>query len=202
MQMYDYLFKIAVIGDISVGKTSLSNRVAKNIYKNNYEATVGVEFNSIMIDVNDKKIKFHIWDTCGQEEFKSLTTNYYRSTSGIIIVYDITNRNSFKHLESWMRSVDAYCHKNVNKIIIGNKIDLQEHRQVSFNEGCEFANNHNALFYEISSKDSINTSNIFISMGEIILDSIEKKLIETTPQNGIKIYTKYTEPKKECCMIQ
>ena len=205
MHPYDYLFKIAVIGDMTVGKTAFVNKFVKNEFKSNHESTIGVEFGSSIISINNINYKFHIWDTAGQEKFMSLTQNYYRNVCGMIVMYDISNRMSFNHLKMWMRNVEYYCHENVSIVIIGTKVDLDKShkRQVSYNEGLQFAQDNNALFFEISSKKNINIQNIFETLALKIHEKIKNKEIESVPDKGIKIghHDKQILNKNKCCLI-
>ena len=122
-KQFDYTFKIVMIGDSGVGKSCILLRFADDKFNENFYATIGVDFRFKNVMVDDKSVKLQIWDTAGQERFKTITSAYYRGADGIIIVYDITDRNSFAHIKDWLDDVNKYTDNNPLKIIVGNKID-------------------------------------------------------------------------------
>lgn len=183
---YSYLFKIIIIGDSSVGKSCLLTRFSDGQYNRNFHTTLGVDFGSKMISIGDKAIKLHIWDTAGQETFKSITKSYYRGAAGIILVYDITNKSSFDHLTTWINDIKTINSNNIPIIIVGNKSDLHINRKVELNELEKYASENGYLFKETSVKSNINVSEIFFNLAEHILDKIEKRVIEVKEVNGIK----------------
>jgi len=130
-----FLFKILVIGDSSVGKSSLLLRFSDNTFSSNFLATIGVDFKLKAINVGDLSVKLQIWDTAGQERFRNITRSYYRGAHGIMLVYDVTNEQSFKNIEFWLKEVGKYASPNVYKILIANKCDLIEDRVVSVEDG-------------------------------------------------------------------
>ena len=137
--LFDYSFKYIIVGDSAVGKSCiLSQLINKSINLSN-SVTIGVEFASLNIKIDDTIIKLHIWDTAGLEIYKSLTISYFRNTSAIFFVCDITNLNTFENIEQWINEVKLNGNINTLKILIGNKKDLDSNRKVSFNTGCEFA---------------------------------------------------------------
>jgi small GTP-binding protein len=156
-------FRLCLIGDANVGKTSLLNRYCENIYKENQENTIGVDFNSLTLKNKDNnmKIKLQIWDTAGQERFKSLNVNYFKSAHAFIYVYDITKKNSFKNLESFIDLVNSNNKNSACSLIIGNKKDLDNLREISLKEGKDFAYSKNFEFMEISTKNNINIDEAF-----------------------------------------
>ncbi|KAJ2349822.1 hypothetical protein GGF43_004361 [Coemansia sp. RSA 2618] len=163
------MYKILLIGDSNVGKSSILLRftddqflppeeASATIAKNNAEETarVGVDFKAKLCDVDDKRYKLTIWDTAGQERFRTLTSSYYRGAQGVILVYDVSNRESFEHLDSWMEELNTYCTtSDVVKMVVGNKIDKESERQVTRKEGAEYARRHQTLFLECSAKTRI-----------------------------------------------
>lgn len=206
MANYDYLFKIVIVGDVAVGKTVMSNCFKNGLYNDRHETTIGVDFNAKTIMASGQIIKLHIWDTAGQEKFYSLTKNYYKNVAGIILMYDITNRKSFSNLNRWIDDIKYHCGKHVSVVLVGNKVDKEVFRKVSFDEGVELANKINGIFFETSSKLSINVEAIFKSLSTMILEKISRKEAIASPEYGIKIGT-VTEinldiEKKNCCTIQ
>eukprot|EP00252_Welwitschia_mirabilis_P002287 TRINITY_DN1219_c0_g1_i4.p1 TRINITY_DN1219_c0_g1~~TRINITY_DN1219_c0_g1_i4.p1 ORF type:complete len:139 (+),score=26.97 TRINITY_DN1219_c0_g1_i4:57-473(+) len=127
---FDYLFKILLVGDSAVGKSCLLLRFTEDSYAESYVSTIGVDFKIKTIELDGKTIKFQIWDTAGQERFKTVTSSYYRGAHGIIIVYDITDIDSFDHVKNWLSEIERYTKDGVDKILVGNKCDLEEKRAV------------------------------------------------------------------------
>merc|ERR1712010_195769 len=121
---YDYLFKLLLIGDSGVGKSCLLLRFADDTYAESYISTIGVDFKIRTINLEGKTIKLQIWDTAGQERFRTITSSYYRGAHGIIVVYDITDAESFTNVKQWLNEIDRYANENVNKLLVGNKSDL------------------------------------------------------------------------------
>eukprot|EP00923_Selenidium_pygospionis_P034802 GHVN01060536.1.p1 GENE.GHVN01060536.1~~GHVN01060536.1.p1 ORF type:complete len:147 (+),score=14.68 GHVN01060536.1:81-521(+) len=125
---YNYLFKLLLIGDSGVGKSCLLLRFADDVYTASFIATIGVDFKIRTIEQDGKIIKLQIWDTAGQERFRTITSSYYRGAHGIIIVYDVTDRESFNNVKIWMQEIDKYAMESVNKLLVGNKSDLSSKR--------------------------------------------------------------------------
>ena len=153
--------KIIFIGDIYVGKTSIINVIMGQKFNNEYEASIGVDFFSKTIKYKGKTIKLQIWDSAGQEKFRSLIPNYIRGSSLVFIVYDITNRKSFDNLQSWIDFVNNI--ENANIVILGNKTDLDSQRQVSTDEVQKFCTEKNYEFYEVSAKEDNNLNNMLFN---------------------------------------
>jgi len=149
---YAYLFKYIIIGDTGVGKSCLLLQFTDKRFQPVHDLTIGVEFGARMITIDGKQIKLQIWDTAGQESFRSITRSYYRGAAGALLVYDITRRDTFNHLTTWLE--DARQHSNSNMVImlIGNKSDLESRREVKKEEGEAFAREHGLIFMETSAK--------------------------------------------------
>ena len=153
--------KIIFIGDVSVGKTSIINVLTGYKFNDEYEASIGVDFFSKTIKYKGKTIKLQIWDSAGQEKFRSLIPNYIRGSSLVFIVYDITNKKSFNNLQSWIDFVNNI--ENSNIVIIGNKIDLEDKREVSLDEGKKFCEEKNYDFFEVSAKEGQNLNDMLFN---------------------------------------
>ncbi|WVN85362.1 uncharacterized protein L203_100507 [Cryptococcus depauperatus CBS 7841] len=163
--------KLLLIGNSSVGKSSLLLRFTDDEFLSDEEtiATIGVDFKLKCIELDGKKYRLSIWDTAGQERFRTLTASYYRGAQGVILVYDVSSRQSFEELLKWVKEVDTYCDEAISKVIIGNKVDKEFSRQVSFSEGQEFAQRMDALFVECSAKTSVRVGDAFEELVRRIL---------------------------------
>jgi len=157
---YDYLFKVVIIGDSGVGKSSLLYRFVDNTFTETFVSTIGVDFKIKTIKINDKICKLQMWDTAGQERFKGITSAYYRGAHSIIMVYDITDRVSFDNTKVWFEEIlnarEEYNADSVATIIVGNKCDLDNEREVQYSDGQTLAISKNALFIETSAKSNSN----------------------------------------------
>ena len=158
----DYLFKMIIIGNSGVGKSCLMRRVTTNEFSEDHEVTVGVEFGSLLVKMEETVLKLQIWDTAGQERFKTITSSYYKGAHGIIVTYDITDRESFSAIENWMNEVEKHASDNISRILVGNKSDMIDAKQISSNEGRQLAERYNARFIETSAKNSKNVEEAFI----------------------------------------
>ncbi|XP_057857895.1 ras-related protein RABD2a isoform X2 [Cryptomeria japonica] len=164
---YDYLFKVLLVGDSAVGKSCLLLRFTEDSYMESYISTIGVDFIKT-VELDGKTIKFQIWDTAGQERFKTVTSSYYRGAHGIIIVYDITDVDSFDHVKHWLSEIERYTNDNVNMILVGNKCDLTEKRAVDQQTAKDFASEIGIPFLETSAKDATNVEQAFLTMAREI----------------------------------
>ena len=171
---YDYLLKYIIIGDAAVGKSNLLLRFAQNDFKAEYQLTIGVEFGAKNIDINNKKFRLQIWDTAGQENYRSITRAYYKNSVCAILVYDISNRESFEHISNWIEDCLAQSPKTVFMVLVGNKSDLNENRKVSFQEGQEMAKNNHLMFFETSAKTGENVDKIFEDSAKEISNKINQ----------------------------
>jgi small GTP-binding protein len=172
---YDLSFKVIVIGDSGVGKSCLTNKATKNIFEEDYNATVGFEFFTFNIKIDKKVIKLQIWDTCGQELYRSLITNFYRNTSLAIIVYAINNEESFKDIDMWLKELRTHASPDVKVFLIGNKIDLENERKITKEQGEEFSKkNCINKFTETSAKNGINAQSTFIEIAYLLYQDFSK----------------------------
>lgn len=176
---YDYLFKLLLIGDSGVGKSCLLLRFADHTYTESYISTIGVDFKIRTIDLDGKTIKLQIWDTAGQERFRTITSSYYRGAHGIIVVYDVTDSESYNNVKQWLNEIERYAMENVNKLLVGNKCDLNQKRQVDFDTAKDFADKLDIPFLETSAKAATNVEKAFLTMAAEI-----KKNMSKQPQNA------------------
>jgi Ras-related protein Rab-1A len=151
---YDYVFKILLIGDSGVGKSALLSRFADEEFSSSMIPTIGVDFKIRTVDVAGKTVKLQIWDTAGQERFRAITSSYYRSVHAIVVIYDITDYESFKHVGEWLKEVDRYAPENTLCTLVGNKSDLESKRAVSKVEAKKLADSQQMRFFETSAKST------------------------------------------------
>ena len=167
-KIFDLYFKIIIIGDSGVGKTCLTLQGTKNIFQET-NPTVGFEFSNFNLKINDKYINLSIWDTCGQENYRSIISSFYRNCSLAMIVYSITDIKSFNNIDSWIKDLKIQSSPDVKIILIGNKCDLNDIRQVSKEKGEMFCKDNNfTMFFETSAKTGFNTKNLFIEAAKIL----------------------------------
>lgn len=169
---FDHLFKLLLIGDSGVGKSSLLLRFTSDTF-NDLSPTIGVDFKLKMMTLKGKRLKLTIWDTAGQERFRTLTSSYYRGAQGIILVYDVTRRDTFTNLSDvWLKEVDLYStNQDCIKMLVGNKVDKDSERVVSKQEGIAFARQFGCLFLECSAKTRVNVEHCFEELVLKILDT-------------------------------
>ena len=158
---YDYLLKYIIIGDAAVGKSNLLLRFTQGDFKSEYQLTIGVEFGAKNLNIGNKNFRLQIWDTAGQENYRSITRAYYKNSVCAILVYDISNRESFEHISNWIEDCLAQSPKTVFMVLVGNKSDLNDTRKVTYEEGKEMAEKSNLMFFETSAKTGDNVDKIF-----------------------------------------
>ena len=180
--------KYIIIGDTNVGKSKINLRFVNEEFVSEYQATVGVEFGSKVVEYDNKKYKVQVWDTAGQEQFKSIARNYYKNTVCTLVVYDITSRDSFNNVKSWIDDCKQHIAPTTQIIILGNKCDLEDKREVSTEEGNEFAESRELQFYETSAKDGTNVEKVFRSSVEKIAKNIAQKYYDLNDEScGIRM---------------
>jgi len=194
-QDYKHLFKIILIGDAGIGKSSLLMSLCDNNYMHNYISTIGVDFNVKIIKLKNEYIKLHIWDTAGQERFRSITSSYYKGSQGIIIAFDLTDATSFSNINNWLEEVKRHGSSSVIKLLIGTKVDLVYKRVIDYDKAKAYADQLGMSYIETSSKDSINVEKIFYQLANEIMNTIKK---EAVIHNNDIIEVK-TIKKTSCC---
>ena len=184
----DLTIKAILIGDSNVGKTTIIGKYLDKNFSEKTLNTVGLDLKYANLNINNKKIKLQLWDTAGQEKFRSMTTSYYRGVNVIIIVFDVTSQISFEHVKDWMNNIKQFAKIGVMKVIVGNKIDLKDERIVTYVEGKNFAQSYNVKYFETSAitregivelfenicQDYSNTNRKKSIDGNIKLDEIKK----------------------------
>ncbi|XP_030524126.2 ras-related protein RABE1c isoform X1 [Rhodamnia argentea] len=173
---YDYLIKLLLIGDSGVGKSCLLLRFSDGSFTTSFITTIGIDFKIRTIELDGKRIKLQIWDTAGQERFRTITTAYYRGAMGILLVYDVTDESSFNNIRNWIRNIEQHASDNVNKILVGNKADMDESkRAVPTAKGQALADEYGIKFFETSAKTNLNVEQVFFSIAR----DIKQRLSDT-----------------------
>jgi len=175
-QNFDYMFKLLIIGNSSVGKTSFLFRYADDSFTSAFVSTVGIDFKVKTVFRQDKRVKLQIWDTAGQERYRTITTAYYRGAMGFILMYDVTNEESFNSVHDWCTQIKTYSWDNAQVILVGNKCDMEDERVISFERGKHLADSLGLEFFETSAKENINVRAVFERLVDIICDKMSESL--------------------------
>ena len=184
---FNYLLKYVIVGDASVGKSNLLLRYTHGEFREEYQLTIGVEFGSNNLVINNNIYRIQIWDTAGQENFRSITRSYYKNSACALIVYDITRRLSFESLSDWIEDCKNSSPKTVVMVLVGNKCDLAQNREVNEEEGREFAEKHGMLFFETSAKTGQNVEEVFKQSATSIAKKIKENYYDLENDScGIK----------------
>jgi Ras-related protein Rab-2A len=208
---YQYLFKFIIIGNTGTGKSSLLTQFTDKRFSPIHDLTIGVEFGAKILNIkgpDEKKydIKLQIWDTAGQESFKSITRSYYRDAAGVMLVFDISKRDTFEHLTRWMEDIAKFSGKDANIILIGNKTDLEHRRRVSTEEANKFANKYGIKYIETCAKDYDRTYDSFKTLAEEVLNKYLTQNKIKGVKEGITLkqrdhYYRMDDESTDCCCI-
>ncbi|THU44485.1 hypothetical protein C4D60_Mb02t07880 [Musa balbisiana] len=174
-----YLFKIVIIGDSAVGKSNLLSRYARNEFNLHSKATIGVEFQTQSVVIDGKEVKAQIWDTAGQERFRAVTSAYYRGAVGALVVYDISRRTTFDSVPRWLQELETHSDTTVAKMLVGNKCDLDNIRNISVEEGKSLAEAEGLFFIETSALDSTNVKKAFEIVIREIYNNVSRKVLNS-----------------------
>ena len=200
---YDKTCQILLIGDSSVGKTSLIQRYANGIFKEEYLATVGLDFYTKQETINNINVLVRLWDTAGQERFKSLTPNYFKNAEGVILTYDITKTESFENLKYWMNSIETNLGDKkifIPIIIVGNKLDKEDERKITKENADNLSKEYNYKYFETSAKTGEGVDDAFKDLVNQILEKSDKFEEERNERNSVKINENQEDnPKKKGC---
>eukprot|EP01039_Chlorochromonas_danica_P007879 gene7879-8691_t len=201
---YSYLFKFIIIGDTCVGKSCFLLQFTDKRFQHVHDMTIGVEFGSRTIDIDGKLIKLQIWDTAGQESFRSITRSYYRGACSALLMYDITRRDTFEHLNRWLEEARQNSNPNLVITLVGNKKDLEHKRAVSPAEGQAYADSHGLVFLEASAKVGENVEEAFVKTAVQVLELITSGAFKMgDDSHGIKVgmrgVVQGKKPEKSSC---
>ena len=199
---YDHIFKVLLLGNSDVGKSSLILRYVDQVWSDTFVPTIGVDFKVKTLEIDNKQIKMQIWDTAGQERFRNVISSYFRGSHGILLIYDITNRDSFKNLENWLIEIEKNASQNVLKILIGNKNDLVNDREIQSEEGQAFANRNGMEFIETSAKMNTNVTEAFEALAKLMMkfNSENKNVLnKNEPKTLSAASGQDLNKKKKCC---
>ncbi|XP_057700443.1 ras-related protein Rab-3D-like [Corythoichthys intestinalis] len=177
---FDYMFKLLIIGNSSVGKTSFLFRYTDDSFTSAFVSTVGIDFKVKTIYRNNKRIKLQIWDTAGQERYRTITTAYYRGAMGFLLIYDITSQESFVAVQDWGTQIKTYSWDNAQVVLVGNKLDLEEERKVPTEEAQRLATELGFQFFEASAKECINVKQVFDKIVDVICDKMNESINSDT----------------------
>ena len=195
MEQKEFIYKILLLGDSSVGKTCFLMRYSDNTFQEIHMSTIGLDYKLKNVQLDDGNIvKIQIWDTAGQDRFRSITKNYYKGAHGIILIYDITSRKTYENIKNWVTQIKEEVSDKVNIILVGNKIDDEKNRKVSTEEGEKLAKEIGFDFYETSAKTGINIDSTFNDLVKKTVESFSK-----TNVKGDKLNKKKSGSKRGCC---
>ena len=205
---YEYIFKIILIGSSSVGKSSILQRYIQKVFNESYSCTIGVDFFMKSLDIGDKSIKMQLWDTAGTEKFRSITTGYYRGANAAFIVFDLTSKQSFECLNEWIENYYKYSDPNSEKnvVLIGNKCDLVDRREITQEEIDKFIKDNNIMYYETTAKTGQNIDECFYFIAEKLVKEFENKENEEEKRtdlinnDNLKEGTVDLIGNKKCCL--
>ena len=185
---FDYLLKFIIIGDSSVGKSNILSVYNDGQFNEKLQPSIGVEFIAKNIEIEQTKFRLQIWDTAGQESFLSMTKVYYKNSCCSFIVYDITEKKSFNHVEFWLNELKNEAPESILYVLIGNKNDLNEKRVISYEQGNEYAKKHKMMFFETSAKNKIEIDNIFKETVKCINKNIQEGKYDLNDDScGVKL---------------
>ena len=198
---YDSLYKIVLVGDSGVGKSNVLSRFTRNKFSADEKSTVGVEFATKIVELEEskKKIKAQVWDTAGQERYRAITNAYYRGALGALLIYDVSKRTTFVNIARWMQELHDHASKDIVVIVCGNKIDLSNAREVSTDEGREFADRNKLPFLETSALDATNVDIAFIRLIEDIFAKRRDSALDTPNATIIVTPKASRDEDSKCC---
>ena len=200
-QYYDVKYKIFVLGESRTDKTALIKRYTRDTLGGVYLTTVGMDFQDKIIDIENKKIRLQIWDTAGQERFRNVAKSYFETGQGFVLVYDITDKDSFEKIDFWMNLIKLNGPKNAKSILVGNKCELSNERNVTIEEGENLAKKYNIKFFEASAKEGTNVNELFFCLANEIYQDDKLKGKNNEEKKVKLVDTTTKKEKKKICII-
>ena len=198
-----YKLKVILIGDVAVGKTNIMSRFIYNKYSKNYKCSLSVEFKAKTMSIdNDSVVELKLWDTCGGERFRAITKQYYRDANGVLLIYDVTKRETFNDLPKWLKDVQNAVDENAVVFLVGNKVDLEDERCVSSTEGVIFGKENNIDFAEVSAKTGLGVHGVFESLVRKMVLRQEENEVAQSEASSVLQKPKVDlniKAKKGCC---
>jgi small GTP-binding protein len=192
----DLVYKILLLGDSEVGKSCFLMRYADNVFVDNYITTIGLDYKLKYIQLDSGQvIKVQLWDTAGQERFRTIAKSYYKGAHGIILIYDVTNRKTYDNIKKWLNQIRDEASNRISIILVANKIDCEDTRQVTKEEGETLAKASNLPIFEASAKDSINVNESF----QFLIEKINENVSNIITQNVTKLNNNKKQDNKGCC---
>ena len=201
MNDYDHLFKVLMVGDSGVGKSSMLLRFVDDMFSETFISTIGVDFKIKNIQMHDKILKLQIWDTAGQERFRTITSAYYRGAHGILIVFDLTDMKSFKDVSDWKKEINRYAINNVVLLLVGNKSDVSTRRVVEYSAAKALADENGMKYIETSAKSNIAVETCFLQLAEDIFKEriTNNNRIAVEKNNTVEVGQSIDQPVKSSC---
>ena len=193
--LYDHLFKILIIGDSGVGKSNILLRYVDGMFSEEFISTIGVDFRIHTLQIENKNVKLQLWDTAGQDRFKSIVQSYYRGAAGILVVYDVTNRESFENINQWINEVQRLS-SEAQLVLVANKIDLSDKAKVTSEEGKSLALQFGIPFFEVSAKSNSNIDECILTIAKTLVNKEKHDIIINDPFNP---NLKKNQKKTTCC---
>ena len=194
---FDEKLKLMVIGETRVGKTSLIKKYTRDVFGGTYLTTVGIDFQEKTLDIDGKKVRMQLWDTAGEERFRNIAKNYFVQANGFLIVYDISSKDSFEKVNFWYEQIKLNAPKNIKYILVGNKCDLEDIREVQKEDGINLSKEYKCNFFETSAKEGINVNEIFQTLVDNIIKDIKNNGILN--RKSYKVLKKNKKQKKKSC---
>ena len=198
-EVYDSKLKLMIIGETKVGKTALITRYTKNTFTGTYLTTIGIDFQVKYVPFEDKRVRLQIWDTAGQERFRNIAKSYFHSSNGFIVVYDISNKDSFEKLNFWIEQIKLNAPENTICILVGNKSDLETERQIKKEQGEKLSEQIGMKFFEVSAKDGTNVEEAFQVLVNEIMNFAKKNGTINKRSSQVLSTKKTLKEKKNCC---
>mmetsp|Transcript_42709 Transcript_42709/g.58062 ORF Transcript_42709/g.58062 Transcript_42709/m.58062 type:complete len:203 (+) Transcript_42709:29-637(+) len=198
-RQFDLQIKLMMIGDQAVGKTAMLVRYTEDDFKESVLPTIGIDFKVKTVQIEGKRVKLQIWDTAGQERFRTITQAYYRGAMGILLIYDVTNSKTLQNVRNWVRNIEGNAPQTVNKILVGNKCDMESERQVPRADGEKLASEYGIKFYETSARSNTNVSEAFLTLATDVVARLVANGGETS-NSGLSVgQTRQGAKNSPCC---